>query len=135
MPEAVLRTAVEETAGLIRPRPDAALDFCGKRYSDFRQCVPAWLRTLTFHAQGPDDTILRAVDTMRALAQGPSGRPVPPEAPMTLVTEPWRPYLREPGGALRRRYDERCTLWQLRSALRAGDVWVAHSRRSADPAT
>lgn len=135
VPEAVLRTAVEETAGLIRPRPDAAIDFFGKRYSYFRQFVPAWLRTLTFHAQGPDDTILRAVDTMRALEQGPSGRPVPPEAPMTLVTEPWRPYIREPGGALSRRYDELCTLWQLRSALRAGDVWVAHSRRYADPAT
>jgi hypothetical protein len=26
-------------------------------------------------------------------------------------------------------------LWQLRSALRAGDIWVAHSRRYAAPAT
>jgi hypothetical protein len=26
-------------------------------------------------------------------------------------------------------------LWQLRSALRSGDVWVVHSRRYADPAT
>ena len=34
-----------------------------------------------------------------------------------------------------RRYDALCTLWQLRSALRAGDIWVAHSRRYADPAT
>jgi Tn3 transposase DDE domain len=135
IPEAVLRAAVEETAGLIRPRPDAAIDFFGKRYSYFRQFVPAWLRTLALHAQGPDDTVLRAVATICALDQGPLGRPVPKDAPMALVTEPWRPYIREPSGAISRRYYELCTLWQLRSALRAGDVWVAHSRRYADPAT
>ena len=33
VPEVVLRAAVEETTGLIRPRPDAANDFFGKRYS------------------------------------------------------------------------------------------------------
>ena len=135
VPEVVLRATVEETAGLIRPRPDAAIDFFGKRYSYFRQFVPGWLRTLTLHAQGPDDTVLRAVAIICALDQGAPGRPVPKEAPMALVTEPWRPYIREPGGALSRRYYELCTLWQLRSALRAGDVWVAHSRRYADPAT
>ena len=135
VPEVALRAAVEETAGFIRPRPDAAIDFFGKRYSYFRQFVPAWLRMLTLHAQGPDDTVLRAVETIRALDQGAPGRPVPKEAPMALVTDPWRPYMREPGGALSRRYYELCTLWQLRSALRAGDVWVTHSRRYADPAT
>jgi len=56
VPEAVLRAAVADTAGLIRPRQDAAIDFFGKRYSDLRQCVPAWRRTRILHAQGPDDT-------------------------------------------------------------------------------
>jgi len=135
VPEAALRAAVEETAGLIRPRQDAAIDFFGKRYSYLRQFVPAWLRTLTLHAPGPDDTILRAVDTIQTLDQAATPRAVPREAPLAMVTEPWRPYIREPGGAISRRYYELCTLWQLRSALRAGDIWVAHSRRYADPAT
>ena len=56
VPEKVLRDAMAETQGLIRPRPDEALDFFGKRYSYLRQFVPLWLQTLTFHAQGPDDT-------------------------------------------------------------------------------
>jgi hypothetical protein len=94
VPEVVLRAAVAETAGLIRPRPDAAIDFFGKRYSYFRQFVPGWLRTLTLHAPGPDDTVLRAVEIIRALDQGAPGRPVPKEAPMALVTDPWRPYIR-----------------------------------------
>jgi hypothetical protein len=38
-------------------------------------------------------------------------------------------------GPINRRYYGLCTLWQLRNALRAVDVWVAHSRRYADPAT
>jgi TnpA family transposase len=135
VPEAVLRAAVADTAGLIRPRQDAAIDFFGKRYSYLRQFVPAWLRTLILHAQGPDDTLLRAVDVIRTLNQASAPRMVPQEAPMPLVPEPWRPYIRERGGDISRRYYELCTLWQLRNALRAGNVWVAHSRRYADPAT
>jgi TnpA family transposase len=135
VPEATLRAAVEETAGLIRPRPDAAIDFFGKRYSYFRQFVPSWLQTLTFHAQDPADPVLQAVETIRTLDAAPTPRPVPKETSLAIVTDPWRPYIREAGGALSRRYYELCTLWQLRSALRAGDIWVAHSRRYADPAT
>lgn len=135
VPEATLRAAVEDTTGLIRPRPDAAIDFFGTRYSYFRQFVPAWLQTLTFHAQDPAEPVLRAVDTIRSLDGAPTPRPVPKEAPLAIVMDPWRPYIREPGGALSRRYYELCALWQLRSALRAGDIWVAHSRRYADPAT
>jgi len=88
VPEAVLRATVEETAGLIRPRPDAAIDFFGKRYSYFRHFVPGWLRTLTLHARGPEDTVWRAVAINCALDQESPGRPVPKEAPMALVTEP-----------------------------------------------
>jgi len=54
---------------------------------------------------------------------------------MALVTDAWRPYMREPDGTISRRYYELCTLWNLRSALRAGNVWVGHSRRYTDPAT
>jgi len=97
--------------------------------------VPPWLQTLTFHAQDPQAPVLRAVNTIRPLDEAPTPHPVPQAAPLAIGTAPWRPYIREPGGTLSRRYDELCTLWQLRSALRAGDVWVAHRRRYADPAT
>jgi TnpA family transposase len=135
VPAPVLPAAVAATAALIRPRQDAAIDFFGKRYSYLRQFVPTWLWTLTLHAQGPDDAVLHAVDVIRTLDQASTPRAVPREAPMAMVGEPWRPYVRERGGEISRRYYELCTLWQLRSALRAGNVWVAHSRRYADPAT
>lgn len=129
VPEAALRAAVDDTAGLIRPRHDDAIDFFGARSSTMRQFAPAFLQTLTFHAQGPDDTVLRALAVMRMLDQAPTRRPIPREAPTALVTEAWRPSIREADGSISRRYDELCTLWSLRSALRAGNVWVAQSRR------
>src|SRR5262244_2204974 len=135
VPKKVLHEAMEETQGLIRPRPDDAIDCFGKRYSYLRQFVPLWLHTRTLRAQGPDDTVLRAVEVIRALDRAPTRRPVPKEAPMALVTEAWRPYIREPDGEISRRYYELCTLWHLRSALRSGRIWVEHSRRYADPDT
>ena len=105
-----------------------AIDFFGKRYSYLRQFVPLLLQTLTLRAQGPDDTVLRAVEVIRDLDRVPTRRPVPKDAPMALVTDAWRPYIREPDGDISRRYYELCTLWHLRSALRSGRVWVEHSR-------
>jgi TnpA family transposase len=135
VPKKALHEAIEETQGLIRPRPDDAIDFFGKRYSYLRQFVPLWLQTLTLRAQGLDDTVLRAVEVIRNLDRVPTRRPVPKDAPMALVTDAWRPYIREPDGEISRRYYELCTLWHLRSALRSGRVWVEHSRRYADPDT
>ena len=135
VPKKVLQEALAETQGLIRPRPDDAIDFFGKRYSYLRQFVPLLLHTLTLRAQGPDNTVLRAVEVLRDLDRMPTRRPVPKDAPLALVTEAWRPYIREPDGEISRRYYELCTLWHLRSALRSGSIWVEHSRRYADPDT
>ena len=98
VPKKVLQEAIEETQSLIRPRPDDAIDFLGKRYSYLRQFVPLFLQTLTLRAQGPNDTVLRAVEVIRDLDRVPTRRPVPKDAPMALVTDAWRPYIREPDG-------------------------------------
>jgi hypothetical protein len=47
----------------------------------------------------------------------------------------WRPYVVDPAGRIDRHYYEICTLWELRGALRAGDVWVPNSRHYANPDT
>jgi hypothetical protein len=135
VPAPVLCAAGEETQSLLRPRHDEAIAFFGTRYRPMRPCAPTFLQPLTFQAQGPDDTVLRAVEGMRTRARAPTRRPGPRDAPMALVTDPWRPDLRAPDGSMSRRDYARCTLWPLRSALRAGHVWVAHRRRYADPDT
>jgi hypothetical protein len=114
VPEAALRDAVEETAGLLRPRHDDAIDFFGTRYSTIRQFAPGFLQTLTFHAQGPEDTVLRAIEVIWTLDRAPTRRPVPRDAPMGLFTDTWRPYMRESDGTISRRYYALCTLWHLR---------------------
>jgi hypothetical protein len=91
VPKQVLQEAIEETQGLIRPRPDDAIDFFGKRYSYLRQFVPLFLHTLTLRAQGPDETVLRAVEVIRDLDRVPTRRSVPQDAPLALVTDAWRP--------------------------------------------
>jgi hypothetical protein len=126
---------VDEPAGVIRPRQDDAIDFCGARYGTIRPLAPALLRALTFHPQGPDDAGLRAVEVIRALDREPTRRPVRRAVPMALVTDAWRPHLREPDGRISRRSYERCPVWPLRSALRAGNIWVEPSRRDAHPDT
>src|SRR5262249_14078834 len=97
VPEVVIRAAVEETTGLLRPRPDAAIDFFGKRYSYFRQFVPAWLQTLTFHAHDPAAPVLRAVNIIRTLDRTPTPRPVPKGGPAALLPGPRPPFSRGPG--------------------------------------
>ena len=79
--------------------------------------------------------MLRAVEIIRGLDHSPTRRAVPKDAPLTFVSEAWRPYLRGVEGGLSRRYYELCTLWHLRSALRSGNIWVEPSRRYADPDT
>jgi hypothetical protein len=79
--------------------------------------------------------VLRAVEVVRALDREPTRRPVLRDVPMALVTDAWRPYIREPDGGISRRYYELCTLWHLRSALRAGSIWAEHSRRYFNPDT
>lgn len=125
-----MTTGLPSCTGLIRPHQDEAIDFFGTCCSTIRQFAPAFLQTLTFHAQGPDDTVLQAIEVIRTLDRAPTRRPVPTEAPMALVTDAWRPYIREQDGTISRRYYELCTLWSLRSALRAGNIWVAHRAMS-----
>ena len=47
VPKKVLQAAIDETQGVIRPRPDEAIDFLGKRSRYLRQFVPLGLQTLT----------------------------------------------------------------------------------------
>ena len=104
VPKAEWQTALTDTQRLSRPRPDAAIDFFGKRSSSGRQLAPAFRQTLTVRGQGPKETVLRAVNVLRALDRLPVRRPVPRTAPLALVPDAWRPSSREPEGGSSRRY-------------------------------
>lgn len=60
---------------------------------------------------------------------------VPQDAPTGFVSDAWWEYLLDAKGNLSRRYYELAVLWELRLALRSGDIYVEHARRYADPNT
>jgi hypothetical protein len=131
---AVLRRAAAESDRIVRPLDDNYFDFFETRYGYLRQFTPTFLDTFTFHANQSSEALLKAVDLLQRL-NTTHRRTVPEEAPTDFVTMKWRPYVVDPDGHIDRHYYELCTLWELRSALRAGNVWVPSSRRYANPET
>jgi hypothetical protein len=113
---------------------DSYFDFFATRYGYLRQFTPTFLATFTFHANQQPAPLLEAVRVLQQL-NTTHRRTVPSDAPMDFVPLKWRPYVVDPTGRIDRHYYELCSLWQLRGALRAGDVWVPSSRRYANPDT
>ena len=134
IPQAELRNAIEESDRIIRPLDDHYFDFLESRYTYLRQFTPEFIDAIAFRASG-DSAQIRAVDLLRRLNTD-GRRALPEETPLGFVPARWRPYVNDnPDPTKRRHYFELCVLWELRGALRAGDVWLERSRRYADPQT
>jgi TnpA family transposase len=129
-----LHAAVAECDRLIRPPDDTYFDFLARSYGAIRTFAPALLAALTFRSTQPEDPLLAAVTLLRQL-NAAGRRKVPDDTPLAFVPTRWRPYVQDEEGHVSRRYYELCVLWELRSALRAGNIWVEGSRRYADPAS
>jgi len=54
---------------------------------------------------------------------------------MAFVSATWQPFIHDAIGQIQRRYYELCVLWELRRALRSGNLWIDGSRRYANPET
>jgi hypothetical protein len=118
IPPAELRAAVEESDRIIRPLDDHYFDLLESRYTYLRQFALAF-------RSGSDSPLLRAVDRLRQL-NTEHRRVLPEETSLEFVPARWRPYVTDnPDPTARRHYFELCVLWELRGALRAGDVWLA----------
>jgi TnpA family transposase len=100
-----------------------------------RKLLGTLLGGLEFKATGGDaDELLGALRLIAQLA-GTSRRWLPGFSPSAFVDSQWRAHVVDRGrGRLDRRAYELCAAYELRSALRAGRVWVPGSRRHEDPA-
>lgn len=127
-----MRTAVDECKRLRRPVDDNYIDFLADGYSTLRQFTPALLNVLTFRSNRIASPLLEAVQLLQQL-NATRKRKIPDEASLGFVPARWYSYLGTSNGAISRRYYELCVLWELRVALRAGNIWVEGSRRYADP--
>jgi len=129
-----LQQMVWETENLIRPKHDEAIDFFARRYSYIRRFAPTFLATLTFRAQKQATRLLKAIELLEAL-NASGTRTVPQNAPTGFISNAWWEYVISHKGRFSRRYYELAVLWELRLALRSGDIYVEHGRRYADPST
>ncbi|MFM8927401.1 MAG: Tn3 family transposase, partial [Rhodoluna sp.] len=132
VPQPVLQAAIADCVRLMRPDPDHALDFFVARYSYLRQFIPAFLATLQFCSTLEPNPLLAALALLRQLDEQ-GKRLVPQDAPTRCIPAAWLPFLLDGTQQVRRRYYELGVLWQLRSALRSGTIWVEDSRRYAAP--
>ena len=134
IPPAELRDAVEESDRIIRPLDDHYFDFLESRYTYLRQFTPEFIDAIAFRVQrrfGPDQGRGPAPSAQRRTTARPARRDAARVRPRAVAAVRQR----QPRPDGRRHYFELCVLWELRGALRAGDVWLEGSRRYADPET
>lgn len=127
-----LQAVLTDCDGLIRPANDHHFDYFAKRYGLLRQFIPAFLKSFTFRSNRSNDPLLMALALLCTLDRD-HRRKVPKTATVEFVPAKWQPYVTAEGGQISRRYYELCALWELRAALRSGDVWLERSRRYANP--
>jgi TnpA family transposase len=101
------------------------LDAMLARYGTLRQYLPAFF-ALPFQAAAGSETLLRAVESLRALDAGTRG-PLTTDDPHGFVQTDWRPYLVS-DGKLDRAIWEISLAFAVRDALRAGSLFLAQSR-------
>jgi TnpA family transposase len=131
VPLTKLQSIVEECAAIIRPANDKYFDFLATRYSYLRQFVPKFLEGFSFQSRAKDDPLLRALDILKKL-NSTKQRKVPDDAPLDFLNDDWTQYALGHDGKINRRYYELGVLWELRTGLRASNIWVANSRRYAN---
>lgn len=134
IPREDLRSSVEECDTLIRPKDDNCYDFLANRYAFIRRFAPEFLDALRFRSNTEGDQIIEALEILRDLNRT-GKRNIPDDATLDFVPKSWLPYVVDKDGTVARRYYEMCALWELRNALRSGDIWIDNSRRYADPET
>ena len=109
------------------------LDAMLTRYGTLRQYLPAFFG-LPFEAASGSETLLQAVEVLRALDAGTRG-PLTTHDPHGFVAAEWRPYLvtanktgDKAAGKIDRAIWEISLAFAVRDALRAGGLFLAQSR-------
>lgn len=120
------RQSVLEAGALSRPVEFDTLSGIIESYTTIRRYAPAWLKALEFKGAPSSHELLAAVEILREMNRR-GARKVPDNAPQAFIRKRWRALVLTPNG-IDRRFYELCVLFELKNALRSGDVWVGGSR-------
>jgi hypothetical protein len=118
----------EEISTTVR-KHEGHFDFFAKRFSYIQRFASEFIKIFQFKAGKPDDKLITAINILRKYNIKPYNQPIPGDAPTGFVSSKWKPYIFDERGNIIRRYYVLCVLWELRNALRAGNVWLEYSRR------
>ena len=132
-----LRQDLDRAQGIRRPAETGHIDLLiADHGAAGRKLLAALIASLELRRTGgDDDELLAALRFIAQLAED-KRRWLPGFSPSTFIDKPWRAQVVDTArGRLDRRAYELCAAYELRSALRAGRVWVPASRRHADPSS
>ena len=124
------KASVQEAAELVRPGEFDYLALVTESYPQLRRYAAEFLEVFEFRSTPASEELLKAVTLLREL-NSRNARRVPDEAPTSFIRTRWEKYVFTKEG-IDRRFYETCVLSELGKALRAGDLWVAGSRRYKD---
>ena len=130
VPENKLRVTFDECERINEPLDENFFKLLGKRYSYLRQFIPTFLDALPLDGNAETEGLRKAVGILRDLNES-GKRKIPDDAPVDFVNAEWWHYVFDEEERINKKYYELCVLFELRTRLRSGDVWVEGSRRYA----
>jgi len=125
-----LITSVAEAEKLAQPGEFDALALITDSYPVLRRYAPQFMDAFEFRSSPVSEALLTAVELLRELNKT-GARKLPDNAPLGFIRPRWQRHVFTNDG-LDRRFYETCVLSELGKSLRAGDLWVAGSRRYQD---
>ena len=100
------------------------------KYPTIRCFAPAFLEVFEFRGGAAVSSLLKALGLISEMYHL-GKRTLPTKPPTAFIRRAWRSFVFGDGEIDRRAY-ELCAFFELRSRLRAGDVWVDRSRQYQD---
>lgn len=131
LPHDQMEAQVEECKFLVRPSDNSHYDFLLSSHKSIRLFSPKFLVAFNFQANPASRPLLDAIEVLREYNRT-NKHQLSNHSTLAFVPGKWMNYVLEDNGSINKFYYELCVLWELRSALRAGNIWVDGSRRYAD---
>ncbi len=122
---------VAQSQSLDQSETDVFFTLLKRRYPQMRESTRLVLQTVQFDSARPHDLVMEGLETLRAM-DSERRKKVPREAPLGFVPQRWLRAVAGPKGVDRRAW-ELTLLYQLRQALRSGDITVEGSQRYTRP--
>lgn len=130
IPWEVFRASIAEAEELAQPEAFDYLALVGDGFHQLRRYAPTLVAALTMRAAPAAHALLGAIEVLKGMNER-QARKVPDDAPASFIRKRWKSLVYSPDG-LDRRYYELCVLFELKNALRSGDIWVQGSRQFKD---